>query len=299
MGVRTTVETYGQRADAIPAPVTLVAAIVSFQVGAALATHLFAAAGVEGAVFLRSSIGALLLLAITRPTIRGRSRSDLLLLVVLGGLLATMNSAFYQAVDRLPLGIAVTVEFIGPLGVAVAASRRRVDVLWVVLAATGIALFAGAPSGSSVTAAGLAFALIAAAAWAGYILAAQRVGTRWPGFAGLAVGLSVSALLLAPIGGVDGISAMTTSASFVAIAVGVAVFSTALPYTLELAALRRMPARVYGVVASLEPVAGALVGLVVLGQTLSGWEALAAVFVVTASVGAARSATGTPEIAPN
>lgn len=291
-------ETYGQRADAIPAPITLVGAIVSFQIGAALATHMFDSAGVEGAVFLRSAIGALLLLAITRPTIRGRSRSDLLLLVLLGALLATMNSAFYQAVDRLPLGIAVTVEFIGPLGVAVAASRRRVDLLWVVLAAAGIVLFAGAPAGSSVTAAGLAFALLAAAAWAGYILAAKRVGTRWPGFSGLAVGLSVSALLLAPIGGADGVSALT-SVSFIALAVGVAVFSTALPYTLELTALRRMPARVYGILASLEPVAGALVGLVVLGQTLTGWEVVAAVLVVTASVGAARTGTGTPEIAPN
>lgn len=298
MGVRATVEMYGRRADAVPAPVMLITAIVSFQVGAALATHMFDAAGVEGAVFLRCGLGALLLLAITRPQLRGRSRSDLLLLVLLGALLATMNSAFYQAVDRLPLGIAVTVEFLGPLGVAVAASRRRLDVLWVAMAGTGVAVFAGAPSDSSVTAAGLGFALVAAGAWAGYILTAKRVGTRWPGFEGLAVSLAVATVLLAPIGGADGISALPDGSVFV-FAVAVAVFSTAFPYTLELAALRRMPARVYGVLASLEPVAGAAVGLIVLGQTLSAWEALAAVLVVTASIGAARSSSVKPEIAPN
>ena len=169
-------EMYGRRADSVPAPVMLITAIVSFQVGAALATHMFDATGVEGAVFLRCGLGALLLMAITRPQLRGRSGSDLLLLVLLGALLATMNSAFYQAVDRLPLGIAVTVEFLGPLGVAVAASRRRLDVLWVAMAGTGVALFAGAPSDSSVTAAGLGFALVAAGAWAGYILTAKRGG---------------------------------------------------------------------------------------------------------------------------
>ena len=136
-------EMYGRRADSVPAPVMLITAIVSFQVGAALATHMFDATGVEGAVFLRCGLGALLLMAITRPQLRGRSGSDLLLLVLLGALLATMNSAFYQAVDRLPLGIAVTVEFLGPLGVAVAASRRRLDVLWVAMAGTGVALSRG------------------------------------------------------------------------------------------------------------------------------------------------------------
>ncbi len=298
MGVRATVETSTRIADRVPAPVMLIGAIVSFQVGAALATHMFDSAGVQGSVFLRSALGAVLLLAITRPNLRGRSLRDLLLLVVLGGLLAGMNSAFYQAVDRLPLGIAVTVEFLGPLGVAIAASRRRLDLVWVTLAGIGIALFAGAPSDGNVTAAGLGFALLAAMAWAGYILAAKRVGVRWPGFEGLAVSLAVSALLLAPFGAVSGIGAMD-DASFVALAVGVAVFSTALPYSLELSALRHMPARVYGVLASLEPVAGAVVGLIVLGQTLSVWEALAAVLVVTASIGATRESTETPEIAPN
>ena len=285
------------RLDAVPAPVLLFGAIVSFQIGAACATHLFPHTGVEGAVFLRSALGAVLLVAIARPALRGRSRHDLLLVVALGALLATMNSAFYQAIDRLPLGVAVTVEFVGPLGVAVAMSRRRSDVLWVALAAGGVALFAGAPSGH-VTAAGLGFALVAAAAWAGYILVAKRVGTRWAGADGLAIGLTVSALLLAPSGAIDGISGLD-SLSIVAFALAVSVFSTAFPYTLELAALRRMPARVYGVLTCSEPLVAAVVGVILLSQSLTWWEGLAACLVVIASVGATRESTAQPEIAPN
>lgn len=298
MAISPALAAYRRRVAQVPAPATLITAIVSFQVGAALVTHMFDSTGVQGAVFLRSALGACLLMAITRPTVHGRSRADLALLLLLGAILATMNSAFYQAIDRLPLGIAVTVEFVGPLGVAVAASRRRLDMVWVALAATGIVLFAGSPAGSSVTAAGLAFALGAAAAWAGYILVAKRVGTRWPGFAGLAVSLAVSSLLLAPSGAVDGISALNEP-RILALAIAVATFSTALPYSLELSALRRMTPSLYGVLASLEPLVGAIVGLVVLGQTLSWWDALAALLVVTASAGASRSASTPPEIAPN
>ncbi|MGN6377504.1 MAG: EamA family transporter [Gaiellales bacterium] len=174
----------------MPAPALLMGAIVSFQLGAVGATHMFGRTTVEGSVFLRTALGAACLLVIGRPVLRGRSRSDLGLLVVLGGLLAGMNSAFYQAVDRLPLGIAVSVEFLGPLGVAVAASRRRLDLLWVGMAAAGIAVFARAPGGSAITATGLGYAMLSAAAWAVYILVAKRVGSRWPGTQGLAVSLS-------------------------------------------------------------------------------------------------------------
>ncbi len=282
----------------MPAPALMLAAIVSFQIGAAGATHMFDRATVEGSVFLRCALGSAALLAITRPAVRGRALYDLGLVVLLGALLAGMNSAFYQAVDRLPLGIAVTVEFLGPLGVAVAASKRLIDLLWVVMAAIGVALFAGAPSGHAVTAVGLGFALLAAAGWAGYILVAKRVGRRWSGAQGLTLSLAVAALLLAPIGGSAGISAMRDG-SLAALAAGVAVFSTALPFTLELTALRRMPARVYGVFTCLEPVAAAIVGAILLSQSLSAWEVLAAALVVAASIGATREAPGRAEIAPN
>ena len=282
----------------MPAPALLLAAIVSFQVGAAGATHMFGRATVEGSVFLRTALGAVVLLVIARPVLRGRSRSDLWLLVLLGALLAGMNSAFYQAVDRLPLGVAVTVEFLGPLVVAVAASRRRLDLLWVGMAAVGVALFAGGPAGGSVTAAGLGFALLAAAAWAGYILVAKRVGHRWPGTQGLAVSLALAAVLLAPFGAVHGIAALSDP-SLAALALGVSVFSTALPYTLELSALRRMSARVYGVLACFEPIVAAVVGRIVLSQSLTAWEALAAVMIVAASIGVTRESSERPEIAPN
>ncbi len=289
----------GERHEhSVPAPALLLAAIVSFQVGAAGATHMFGRATVEGSVFLRTALGAIVLLAIARPVLRGRSRSDLWLLVLLGALLAGMNSAFYQAVDRLPLGVAVTVEFLGPLVVAVAASRRRLDLLWVAMAAAGVALFAGGPAGGSVTAAGLGFALLAASAWAGYILVAKRVGHRWPGTQGLAVSLAVGAVLLAPFGAAPGVAAMSDP-SLAALALGVAVFSTALPYTLELNALRRMSARVYGVLACFEPIVAAVVGRILLSQSLTAWEGLAAVLIVAASVGVTRESAQQPEIAPN
>ena len=289
----------GERHEhSVPAPALLLAAIVSFQVGAAGATHMFGRATVEGSVFLRTALGAVVLLVIARPVLRGRSRSDLWLLVLLGALLAAMNSAFYQAVDRLPLGVAVTVEFLGPLVVAVAASRRRLDVLWVAMAAAGVALFAGGPAGGSVTALGLGFALLAAAGWAGYILVAKRVGHRWPGTQGLSVSLAAAAVLLAPFGAAHGISAMSDP-SLAALALGVSVFSTALPYTLELNALRRMSARVYGVLACFEPIVAAIVGWILLSQSLTAWEGLAAVLIVAASIGVTRESSEQPEIAPN
>lgn len=249
-------------------------------------------------MFLRCALGAPVLFAAARPRMNGRPLADLGMLVVMGVVLAVMNSAYYQAVHRLPLAIAVTVEFVGPLGVAVAASQRRVDLVWVAMAATGIALVAGAPGGHAVTAAGLAFALVAAAAWAAYILVAKRVGTRWPGATGLTLSFAVAALLLAPIGGRAGISALSKG-STAALAVAVAVFSTALPFTLELAALRRMPVHVYGVLACLEPVVAAIVGVLLLGQSLTLWEILAAGLVVAASIGATRETPERPAIAPN
>ncbi len=216
--------------------------------------------GVEGAVFLRCGLGALLLLAITRPTLRGRSRADLLLLVLLGALLATMNSAFYQAVDRLPLGIAVTVEFLGPLGVAVAASRRRLDVLWVAMAGTGVALFAGAPSDSSVTAAGLGVRaggggrvgrLHPHRKARGHTLAGLRRARREPG--GGDCSARTDRRSGRHFGAPRWLSARPRG--------GRGSVLDRVSLQLELAALRRMPARVYGVLASLEPVAGAAVGI--------------------------------------
>ena len=291
------VDRAGRRAGAPPATALLLLAIVSFQLGAALATHLFASAGVPGAVFLRNALGAAVLLPFARPRLRGRSRSDVASLVLLGVLLATMNGSFYEALDRLPQGVVVTVEFLGPLSVAVLTSRRRLDLVWVTMAAAGVVLFAGNVGGARTHLVGLLFGLAAAAAWAGYILAVQRVGRLWPGYDGLAGSLVVSALLLAPLGAGPALAAVATP-RILALAVAVATFSTALPYMMEFSALRRMPARVYGVLTSLEPVAAAAMGLVVLGQHLRLVELVACVLVIGASIGAAQTGAGPAEITP-
>jgi inner membrane transporter RhtA len=292
-----TVERATRRAANPPASAMLLGAIVSFQLGAALATRIFDHTGVIGAVFLRNAVGALLLLPFARPRLRGRGRRDLVPLVLLGVLLATMNGCFYQALDRLPQGVAVTVEFLGPLSVAVATSRRRLDLLWVAMAAVGVVLFTGSTDVRGAELVGLLFALGAAASWAGYILAVQRVGRLWPGYDGLAGSLVVSALLLAPLGAGRAVPALS-DLRILGLAAAVGVFSTALPYMLEFSALRRMPARIYGVLTSLEPVAAAAVGLLVLGQHLRAIELVAGLLVVGASVGVTQTGRERAEITP-
>jgi len=292
-----TVERTGRRVSGPPASATLLCAIVSFQLGAALATRIFDHTGVVGAVFLRNAIGALLLLPFARPRLRGRDRRDLLPLVILGVLLATMNGCFYQALARLPQGVAVTIEFLGPLSVAVATSRRRLDLVWVFMAAAGVVMFTGTTDAHGAELTGLLFALGAAASWSGYILAVPRVGKLWPGYDGLAGSLVVSALLLAPLGARHAVGSLG-SPRILGLAVAVGVFSTALPYMLEFSALRRMPARVYGVLTSLEPVAAAAVGLLVLGQHLRPIELLAGLLIVGASVGVTQTGRERAEITP-
>lgn len=292
-----TVERTGRRVSGPPASAILLCAIVSFQLGAALATRIFDHTGVIGAVFLRNAIGALLLLPFARPRLRGRDRRDLLPLVILGVLLATMNGCFYQALARLPQGVAVTIEFLGPLSVAVATSRRRLDLVWVFMAAAGVVMFTGTTDTQGAELTGLLFALGAAASWAGYIVAVPRVGKLWPGYDGLAGSLVVSALLLAPLGARHAVGSLG-SPRILGLAVAVGVFSTALPYMLEFSALRRMPARVYGVLTSLEPVAAAAVGLLVLGQHLRPIELLAGLLIVGASVGVTQTGRERAEITP-
>jgi inner membrane transporter RhtA len=265
-----------------PAPLLMVTAMLSFQLGAAVATGLFNQVGVPATAFLRNLVGGLLLVAVTRPSLR-RPRVEIALLGVFGLQLALMNLVFYEAIQRIPLGVAVTVEFLGPLSVALLGSRRLRDVVWALLAGAGIALFAGLPTSGGLSALGLLFALLAGAAWAGYIFTAQRVGRAWAGSQGLAAGMLASAVLLAPTGIGRSVS-VSPSSAFTIAALG--VLSAALPFSLEMSALRRLTARSYGVLASLEPAVATVVGVVALGQALHPSEALATLLVVTASVGA-------------
>jgi inner membrane transporter RhtA len=271
------------RSDVVPAPVLVVGAIASVQSGAAVATKLFPAVGPGGAVFLRLAVSAVLLLVIVRPRASGRGRHDLVLVGAFGIVLAAMNCLFYLALARIPLGVAVTIEFLGPLGVAIAGSRRLLDMVWVLLAAVGVTLLAS--GGGNLDVVGIVLAASAGVCWAGYILLSQRVGRAFDGMAGLAIALSVGAIGLAPYGVIAGGSALVRP-SVLGRGAAIAVLSSAIPYSLELLALRRLRAAVFGVLMSLEPAMAALSGLVVLGQHLRVHEWLAVAAVMAASIGA-------------
>jgi inner membrane transporter RhtA len=261
-------------------------AVCSVQGGAAVAKSLFPTLGPPGVVFLRLLFGALALWAIARPQIRGRSRADLRLVAALGVVLVSMNLSFYEALDRAPLGVVVTVEFLGPLAVAVLGSRRLLDLLWVGLAGVGVALLANG-SGHAVHPAGILLAVVAGFFWALYILLSVRVGRTWPGASGLAPAMVLGGLLALPWGLISAHHHLDDP-QLMGAAVGVGLLSSALPWSMELEALRRLPSHVFSVVLSLEPAVAALVGFVFLHEHLRVRAWLAIGLVVLASAGAVR-----------
>jgi inner membrane transporter RhtA len=276
-------------ADRVHPTVLVIVAVGSVQFGSALAKTLFDQVGPGGTVFLRLLLAALVLTLIWRPTIKGHARRDLWLVFWFGVCLACMNMAFYASLDRIPLGVAVTFEFVGPLGVAVWGSRRAIDLVWVALAAIGIVLLSDFGS-SDLDALGVGFALLAGAFWAAYILLSARVGRVFPGGTGLALSMVVGAVLLVPVGVADAGTDLL-AIGVLATALAVSLLSSAIPYTLEMEALRRLPEAVFGVLMSIEPAVAALAGFLVLGESLSTREVVAILFVVAASAGAARHAT--------
>ena len=251
------------------------------QLGATLAVQLFGQLGPAGTAFLRLAFAALVLWVIWRPRLTG----DLRLAAAFGAALGLMNLTFYEAIGRIPLGIAVTIEFAGPLLVAVLGSRRPLDVAWVGLAAGGILLLVN-PGGGSLDPAGVAFALAAGACWMAYIYLNKRVGVAFPGGSGLAIAMAVGALIVLPAGLIQARTALAEPALLGA-ALLVALASSVIPYSLELAALRRLPESVFGVLMSLDPAIAALAGFVVLGQALGARDVLGIGMVVVASAGAA------------
>jgi inner membrane transporter RhtA len=266
--------------------------MASVQFGAALAKSLFDEVGPGGTVFLRVLFAALVLTAVWRPAVGGRSRSDWRLIGLFGLSLGAMNLAFYESLERIPLGIAVTFEFVGPLGVAIAGSRRALDLAWVVLAGAGIVLLSDF-GGADLDGLGVALALLAGAFWAAYILLSVRVGRAFPGGSGLALAMVVAAAMLAPVGVADAGGELLVP-WILAAGAAVALLSSALPYTLELEALRRMPTGLFGVMMSLEPALAALAGYIALDEGLATRELVAILFVVAASAGAARNARVPP-----
>lgn len=268
--------------------------IVSVQCGSALATTLFDDVGSAAAVFLRAGFAALLLLlAAHRRRLAGLDRRLLREVVVFGLVLSAMNLAFYAAIDRLPLGTVVTLEFLGPLGVALAGTRRRVDLIWVALAAGGVFLLSGGIGGGSEIL-GVALALVAAACWGAYIVLNARLG-RHEGLMPLALAMAVSAVVTLPFG-INAVGEGLLSANTLAVGLAVGLLSSAVPYVLELEALRTLPNSVFGVLMSLEPAVAALIGFIALSQGLSASEIVAVAMVVIASAGALRGAGARPPL---
>lgn len=282
------------RADRLPLPpvVALLISAFSVQGGAALAKGLFPALGAAGTTAFRVALSALLLLAFFRPALGRITARQWAFVLPYGLSLGAMNLTFYLALARIPLGLAVTLEFLGPLAVALLGSRHLVDLLWVALAAAGIVLLSGL--GAAVEAAldpvGVALALAAACCWAIYILVGGAVSRRLPREGeGVSAGMLVAALAVFPFGLSD-LGAASFTPSLLGVGLLMAILSSALPYTLEMRALRALPSRTFGILMSLEPGIAALVGHVALGEVLTLRQWLAIVFISAASAGATLTA---------
>jgi inner membrane transporter RhtA len=273
--------------------VLLFGGIASVQFGAAFANRLFDQAGPGGVVFLRLILSALMLTIVVRPSLRGRTRSDLAAVLAYGLILGTMNWSFYESLARLPIGVAVTLEFTGPLAVAIAGSHRLLDLVWVALAGGGVVLLALRGEMHGISALGVLFALIAGALWAGYILVSKRVGRTFAQLDGLAIALCIGTVVVVPVGIVQGGSALLRP-EVIAGGVAVALLSSIIPYSLELTALRRLSAATFGLLMSLEPAVAAVAGVIVLSQELHAVTVVAIVMVVAASVGTTLSARRVP-----
>ena len=259
------------------------------EAGAALAVLQFPEVGPLGMVMLRLVFSAVLLLLIARPSLRGHSRDGWLAVLGFGLVLALMNGLFYLALARLPLGVTVTIEVLGPLVLSIVASKRRSAWLWALLAFAGVVALAGG-GWDRLDPLGVLFALGAAASWAFYILASARVGREFPGLNGLALAMTVGALIALPFGILSAGSALLRP-DLLALGAAVAVLSSTIPYALELIALRRLPAAVFAILLSLAPATAALAGWLLLGQELTWLELVGIALVITASIGAVRSST--------
>ena len=282
---------------ALPGPAILLVlgSCSSLQAGAALAMRLFPVLGAPGATLLRVGVAAIVLLVVTRPRVGGWRRRQWQAVLLYGVSIAGTNAFFYAALARLPLGTAVTIQFLGPLTLSAALSRRMRDLGWVLLAVTGVAILgltashgttAGGSGGGPLSLAGVAFALASGAFWATYIITGARVSAAVPGRGGLAVAMSAGALVLLPFGALDA-ARIVQSPHLIPVAFGMAMLASVVPYSLELAAMRRAPKRVFGILLSLEPAVATMAGWLLLGQHASAVALAAVVIVVAASTGSA------------
>ena len=263
----------------------MLASVVSVQFGGALAATLIPVAGVLGSVLLRLALASAVMLLVVRPSWRGHPREHWWVVTQFGLTLAVMNTAFYAAIDRLPVGVAVTLEFLGPLALAAATSRSRRDVLAVALALVGVVLISGALSTpwAELDLLGMALALLAGAAWAGYIIVSGCTGQRFEGIDGVAWAMVIATVVVAPFALTKSAAALLAVPTL-ARGLGIALLSSVIPYSLENVALRRLAPQVFGILLSLEPAVAALAGLLVLGQRLSPAQSAGMVSVVAASL---------------
>jgi inner membrane transporter RhtA len=278
------------RLDAVPPELLILVGTLSVQFGGGLATNLIRQFGPLPVVAMRILFGAVMLVAVRRVRLRGRSRSALLNCLALGIILAAMNSLFYVGLSRIPLGVAVTIEFWGPLTVAVIGSRRWLDLVWVAMAAVGIYVLAGGRLEAD-DLVGVVAVFGAGFCWALYIGIGGRVAREWPDGRGLTLSMLVASALILPVAlGLSDVRPMLLAPLALAGGVVIALFSSVIPYSAEISALRRLPAATFGVLMSLEPAIAAAAGFILLGQVLAASDLVAIVLVALASAGASLSA---------
>ena len=270
-----------------PVPAVLLA-IISVQCGAAIAKTLFPALGAAGTASIRIGISALILLLAYRPNLRQITPQQWKIVIPYGLSLGAMNLVFYFAIERIPIGLAVTLEFIGPLLVAIIGSRRIVDYIWVLLAAAGIVLIAPWTN-NRIDTLGVLFALLAGALWAAYIVLGGKVSKIMNSGQAVSTGMLFAALLILPFGFYENGLVNLTPKLF-GMGVALALLSSAIPFTLEMKALGQLPPRTFSILMSLEPAAASICAFIFLQENLTFYEILAVVCVVVASAGSTLTA---------
>ena len=270
--------------------IAVLIAIVSVQLGATLSKHVFPLVGSEGTTALRQFFATVALLIVFQPWRGGPERRHWPVLALYGAILGVMNLVFYASIARIPLGIAVALEFSGPLAVAIFGSRKWSDFIWVACAVAGLLILL--PWGDGSTALdplGVVFALIAGVLWGLYIIVGQKVGDRVHGGKAVALGMAFSMLFTVPIGVVFAGAALW-SPTIMLYGIGIGILASAIPYALEMIALKAMPAKTFGLMMSLEPAVASLLGLIILHELLTPLQWLAVALVIIASAGSSLTA---------
>ncbi|MEO8608069.1 MAG: EamA family transporter [Chloroflexota bacterium] len=274
-------------ATGLPPWTWVIVAVLSVQLGAAIAKQLFETVGPSGVVFLRTLLAGILFIGVWRPQVRGYSKSVYGHIILFGIIIAAMMLSFYAAIDRIPLGITVAIAFAGPLGIAVMGSRKLIDLIWVTMAAIGILLLSPITD-TKLDPIGVVLAFVSALTWAIYIVLSKRVNQLLEGNSALALAMCVAAIFSLPFG-ISGAFKIFSSPSLIVLSLVIALLSSAIPFWLEFKALKTLSSRVFGLLVSLEPVVAALIGFVILHEALGLREISGIALVTAAAVATTRS----------